>query len=47
MTEKDIELAIINNIMNDSYDESMSLDLHDNILMAMKYNSKIFNEFIF
>ena len=46
MTEKDIEMAIISNIINDSYDESMPMELRDNILMAIKYNSQILNEFI-
>ena len=46
MTEKDIEMAIINNIVNDSYDESMPMELRDNILTAIKYNSQIFNKFI-
>ena len=43
MTEKDIEMAIISNIINDSYDESMPFELRDNIIMTKKYNSKIFN----
>lgn len=46
MTEKDIEMIIISNIINDSYDESMPMYLRDNILTAIKYNSQIFNEFI-
>ena len=46
MTEKDITMAIISNIINDSYDESVPMELRDNILMAIKYDSQIFNEFI-
>ena len=46
MTEKDITTAIISNIINDSYDESVPMELRDNILMAIKYDSQIFNKFI-